>query len=73
MTITPLINKELSFTPYDVKWIPHSSRLCAVGATNQGTGKIAVYGLSGKHLELKAEVNCDLIMLSPISKPSIVD
>lgn len=51
-----LISKELSFTPYDVKWFPLSSRLCVVGATKKGTGQIAVYGLAGKHVELKVEV-----------------
>jgi hypothetical protein len=56
ITVDTLITKEVSFTPYDVKWIPSSSRFCAVGATNQGTGKIAVYGMAGKHLELKHEV-----------------
>ncbi|KAI7906335.1 WD40-repeat-containing domain protein [Cokeromyces recurvatus] len=50
-----LISKDLSFTPYDVKWIPLSSRLCVLGVTNQGTGKLGVYGLSGKHVELKTE------------------
>ncbi|KAI8347663.1 WD40-repeat-containing domain protein [Blakeslea trispora] len=50
-----LINKELPFTPYDSKWIPLSSRLCVVGATGEGAGKIAIYGITGKHLELKHE------------------
>lgn len=51
-----LLTRELSFAPYDVKWIPCSSRVCTVGATNHGTGKIAVYNLVGKQLELKTEV-----------------
>ncbi|GAN01935.1 WD repeat-containing protein 92 [Mucor ambiguus] len=50
-----LLTRELSFAPYDVKWIPCSSRVCTVGATNHGTGKIAVYNLVGKQLELKTE------------------
>lgn len=53
-----LLTRELSFAPYDVKWIPCSSRVCTVGATNHGTGKIAVYNLVGKQLELKTEVGC---------------
>jgi hypothetical protein len=51
-----LLSKNLSFTPYDVNWVPKSSRVCIVGATNQGTGRIAAYGLEGKQLELKQEV-----------------
>ncbi|KAI8646275.1 WD40-repeat-containing domain protein [Parasitella parasitica] len=50
-----LVDRELSFTPYDIKWIPHSSRACVVGATNHGTGKMAVYNLIGKQVELTAE------------------
>lgn len=61
--LTSLVNKELTFTPYNVNWIPCSSRICAVGATNQGTGKIAVYGLVGKHLELKTEVHLHIFDL----------
>lgn len=56
ITSVSLVNRELSFTPYDIKWIPCSSRVCTVGATNHGTGKIAVYNLVGKQLELKTEV-----------------
>lgn len=56
VTSVSLVNRELSFTPYDIKWIPCSSRVCTVGATNHGTGKIAVYNLVGKQLELKTEV-----------------
>ncbi|KAI8079094.1 WD40-repeat-containing domain protein [Gilbertella persicaria] len=52
---TCLISKELPFTPYDIKWIPISSKLCVVGATGEGAGKISVYGLHGKQLELKHE------------------
>ncbi len=51
-----LISRDLPFTPYDVKWFPCSSRICVVGATKQGTGHVAIYGMSGKQLELKSEV-----------------
>ncbi|CEI90678.1 hypothetical protein RMCBS344292_04996 [Rhizopus microsporus] len=57
-----LISKELSFTPYDVKWFPLSSRLCVVGATKKGTGQIAVYGLAGKHVELKVEAETNSVV-----------
>lgn len=52
-----LLTRELSFAPYDIKWIPCSARVCTVGATNHGTGKIAVYSLVGKQLELKTEAS----------------
>jgi hypothetical protein len=51
-----LIKQELSFTSYDTKWIPHSSKLCTIGANIDGTGKLAVYGLADRQLELKQEV-----------------
>lgn len=50
-----LLKHNLSFTPYDTKWIPSSNKLCSVGATSNGLGKIAVYGLEDKRLELKQE------------------
>lgn len=52
-----LIKQDLTFTSYDTKWIPHSSRLCTFGANMDGTGKLAVYGLADKRLELKQEVH----------------
>ncbi|KAI9335064.1 WD40-repeat-containing domain protein [Pilaira anomala] len=57
MSITShcLIKHDLYFTPYDTKWIPCSSTLCTIGTNSHGTGKIAVYGLGDKRLELKRE------------------
>ncbi|KAI8969839.1 WD40-repeat-containing domain protein [Pilobolus umbonatus] len=55
-TITHLLDKKLSFSPYAVKWIPCSARLCTVGATSQGTGRLSVYSLVNKQLELQQEV-----------------
>ncbi|CAO3654020.1 unnamed protein product [Cunninghamella echinulata] len=55
MNIINLTNKELSFTPYDVKWIPSSNRICSVGATGQSTGKIAIFTLEDKRVTLTAE------------------
>lgn len=51
-----LIEHNISFTPYDTKWIPFSSKVCSVGSNSSGTGKIAVHGLADKRLELKREV-----------------
>lgn len=52
----PLITRDLTFTPYNVNWIPGSARLCAVGSTARGTGTIAVFHMEGKQLVLSNEV-----------------
>ncbi|KAI8991042.1 WD40-repeat-containing domain protein [Mycotypha africana] len=57
-----LISHHLSITPYDVKWIPSSSRVCVVGASEVGTGKISIYGLEGKRLELKRETETNTVL-----------
>ncbi|CAO3598938.1 unnamed protein product [Absidia cylindrospora] len=50
-----LITKELAFTAYDVKWVPSSARICAVGATGDATGKIAIFDVDSKVLALTSE------------------
>ncbi|KAI8099874.1 WD40-repeat-containing domain protein [Halteromyces radiatus] len=50
-----LVTKELAFTPYDVKWIPSSSRFCAVGGTGRSTGKITIFDFNGKIASITAE------------------
>ncbi|ORZ18590.1 WD repeat domain 92 [Absidia repens] len=50
-----LITKELAFTAYDVKWVPSSARICAVGATGDATGKIAIFDMDSKVLALTSE------------------
>ncbi|CAO3699187.1 unnamed protein product [Rhizopus stolonifer] len=52
-----LITQNLSFMPYDLKWFPCSARVCVVGSTKEGTGRIAIYQLSKKELVLKGEMN----------------
>ncbi|CAO3675163.1 unnamed protein product [Umbelopsis ramanniana] len=55
VTITPLISKALTSTAYDVKWIPHSARLCTIGASGRGAGVISFYKMEGKQLVLANE------------------
>lgn len=54
--VLSLIQRDLSFTPYSVEWVPSSARLCAVGATTRGAGIISVYRVNGKRLEIANEV-----------------
>lgn len=54
--VFPLIQRDLSFTPYSIQWVPSSARLCAVGATTRGAGIISVYRVNGKRLEIANEV-----------------
>ncbi|KAG2175169.1 hypothetical protein INT44_007657 [Umbelopsis vinacea] len=56
VTITPLISKALTSTAYDVKWIPHSARLCTIGASGRGAGVISFYKMEEKQLVLANEV-----------------
>ncbi|KAI7881280.1 WD40 repeat-like protein [Lichtheimia hyalospora FSU 10163] len=53
--VFPLIQRDLSFTPYSLQWVPSSARLCAVGATTRGAGIISVYRVNGKRLEIANE------------------
>ncbi|KAI8065477.1 WD40-repeat-containing domain protein [Gongronella butleri] len=55
MQIHKLATKELSFTPYHVQWVPSSTRVCVVGATDRQTSKLAVYSLNDKQVVLSTE------------------
>ncbi|KAF7727495.1 hypothetical protein EC973_007473 [Apophysomyces ossiformis] len=57
-----LVKKDLSFTPYDVQWIPFSARVCAIGATGRSTGQISVYSLEGKQLQFTNETEVPSIV-----------
>ncbi|KAI8335180.1 WD40-repeat-containing domain protein [Chlamydoabsidia padenii] len=51
-----LTTKELAFTAYDVKWVPSSSRICAVGASARSTGKLAIFDVDNQVLSLITEM-----------------
>ncbi|KAL0089720.1 WD40-repeat-containing domain protein [Phycomyces blakesleeanus] len=57
--ILTLITKNVSFTPYDVAWIPASTRVCAIGTTERATGKIAIYTIQDNMLFLANETETD--------------
>lgn len=52
------INKPLSQTVYDTKWVPCSARFVLLGSPPRQTGLIQVYNLVRGAVELSAEVEC---------------
>lgn len=50
------VNKSLSFTPNDTKWIPCSARFVAMGIYPKATGAITVYGLNQGELKTHMEI-----------------
>ena len=57
--ITPLIqiklNKSLSYTPFDIKWLPYSTKLVIIGQTSSSKGIIQIYHLTKGKLDLESE------------------
>ncbi|KAI9276037.1 WD40-repeat-containing domain protein [Sporodiniella umbellata] len=51
------VHKEVSFTPYDIKWLPESTEFCAVGCTKRGNGYIGIYQISDGQIKLKSETS----------------
>eukprot|EP00899_Mesostigma_viride_P010662 jgi/Mesvir1/19598/Mv09896-RA.2 len=49
------INKSLTITIYDTKWIPCSARFVCMGTYARSTGSIQVYELAGTELKLLSE------------------
>ncbi|KAJ3047719.1 WD repeat-containing protein 92 [Rhizophlyctis rosea] len=49
------IQKSLTFTAYDVKWVPHSARFVVLGQHSRGTGALHVYELDGQDVKLLSE------------------
>lgn len=45
-------NAQLSFTPFDVKWIPSSARFCLFGISPRAKGVFNIYQLNRGKLEL---------------------
>jgi WD40 repeat protein len=50
------INKSLSQTVYDTKWIPCSARFVSLGSPARQTGLIQIYSLTAGDIELQAEL-----------------
>ena len=54
--IVSYVEKPVSFTLFDARWIPLSKRLVVVGSHAKGTGIWQVYELKGDRLELLHQV-----------------
>ena len=50
------VNKSLSMTVYETKWIPSSARFVLLGSPARQTGMLQIYQLNGGSIELEAEV-----------------
>jgi len=50
------VNKPLSQTVYDTKWVPCSARFVSLGTPARQTGLIHVYSLTAGDIELQAEL-----------------
>ncbi len=50
------VNKPVMFTPYDIRWVPCSARVAAMGMYPRGTGVIQVYEMSAGALNVVTEV-----------------
>ncbi|RKO94023.1 WD repeat-containing protein 92-like protein [Blyttiomyces helicus] len=49
------IQKSLTYTPYDVKWIPCSARFVVLGQHARGTGALEVFELDGADAKLVSQ------------------
>jgi hypothetical protein len=50
------VNKPLSFTPTDVRWVPTSPRFVATGSHAKGTGAVSVFEMTPTEVRLVADV-----------------
>ncbi|KAJ3189345.1 hypothetical protein HDU85_002974 [Gaertneriomyces sp. JEL0708] len=56
------VQKSLTYTPYDVKWIPSTARFVVLGQTPRGTGTIQIYELE----------KGDVSMVKQVEKPHAI-
>ena len=49
------INKHLNYIPFDIKWLPYSTKLVIIGQTPYSKGIIQIYHLIKGKLELESE------------------
>lgn len=54
--LAQLIDRPVSFLPYNVSWLPHAASLVAVGSSSRNTGTVAVYAIEAEELSLHVEV-----------------
>ena len=55
------INHSLTYTPFDVKWIPCSAKFVVVGQTPRANGIIQIFQMNEGKLELANEVSNKLL------------
>ncbi|NWI58686.1 WDR92 protein, partial [Calyptomena viridis] len=51
------VQRSLSYTVFDCRWVPRSARLLCLGSAARGTGVVQLYELRGARLELLREVS----------------
>lgn len=59
------INKSVTFTPYDTRWVPCSARFAVLGMNPRGTGVIKVFEMSRGELKVAAEVSRHAVARPP--------
>ncbi len=55
--IIELFNNSLTYTPFDIKWIPCSAKFIVAGQTPRAKGILQIYQLNSGRLELVTEFN----------------
>lgn len=50
------ITHSVNYTPFEIRWIPSSARLCVLGSLPKGTGAIQIYEMNRGTLKLTTEV-----------------
>ena len=53
--ITECFSKSLTYTPFDVKWLPYSSKIVVTGQTPRSSGIVQIYNFQEGKLELFSE------------------
>ena len=53
--ITECFSKLLTYTPFDVKWLPYSSKIVVTGQTPRSSGIVQIYNFQEGKLELFSE------------------
>ncbi len=60
--IHQILSLSLKHSPYDVKWLPCSSKLVTIGQTSRGTGLLQLLQLSEKTIEISNEIEIPVSM-----------
>ena len=55
LQIQTQISKSLNYTPFDIRWLPYSTKVVVVGQTPSSKGIIQIYHLIKGKLDLESE------------------